>query len=110
MAFKLITKPIKYTDLAMRKIKRKSETIYQKRWKVEVLHKNRKSNTGLAKSPAKKVRTQINHTFISLFATAKLEELSVKKRLTTFGLKTKLYIKAQKEAFKAWKQMQALTA
>ena len=34
----------------------------------------------------------------------------IKKGLTTFGLKTKLYIKAQKEAFKAWQQMQALTA
>jgi hypothetical protein len=28
--------------------------------------------------------------------------LSVKKGLTTFGLKTKLYIKAQKEALRAW--------
>ena len=90
--------------------KESMETIYQKRWKVEVFHKNIKSNTGLAKSPAKKERTQSNHIFMSLLATAKLEGLSVKKGLTTFGLKTKLYIKAQKEAFKAWKQMQALNA
>ncbi len=90
--------------------KESMETIYQKRWKVEVFHKNIKSNTGLAKSPTKKERTQSNHIFMSLLATAKLEGLSVKKGLTTFGLKTKLYIKAQKEAFKAWKQMQALTA
>ncbi|MFT6348029.1 MAG: hypothetical protein ACJAYB_001030 [Psychromonas sp.] len=61
------------------------ETINQKRWKVEVFHKNIKSNTGLAKSQAK-------------------------KGLTTFGLKTELYIKAQKEAFKAWQQIQALNA
>ncbi|MCK5893564.1 MAG: transposase, partial [Endozoicomonadaceae bacterium] len=33
--------------------KQSIETIYQKRWKVEVFHKNIKSNTGLAKSPAK---------------------------------------------------------
>jgi hypothetical protein len=84
------------------------ETIYQKRWKVEVFHKNIKSNTGLAKSSAKK--TQSNHIFMSLLATAKLKGLSVKKGLTTFGLKTKLYLKAQKEAFKAWQQMQASTA
>ena len=47
---------------------------------------------------------------MSLLATAKLEGLSVKKGLTTFGLKMKLYIKAQKEAIKAWQQMQLLTA
>ena len=86
------------------------ETIYQKRWKVEVFHKNIKSNTGLAKSPAKKEKTQSNHIFMSLVATAKLEGLSVKKGLTTFGLKTKLYINAQREAFKLWQLMQTATA
>ena len=86
------------------------EAIYQKRWKVEVFHKNIKSNTGLAKSPAKKEKTQSNHIFMSLLATAKLEGMSIKKGLTTFGLKMKLYIKAQKEAVKAWQQMQMLTA
>jgi hypothetical protein len=90
--------------------KESMEKIYQKRWKVEVFHKNIKSNTGLAKSPAKKVKTQSNHIFMSLLATAKLEGLSVKKGLTTFGLKTKLYIKAQKEALRAWQLMQASTA
>jgi hypothetical protein len=47
---------------------------------------------------------------MSLLASAKLEGLSVKKGLTTFGLKTKLYIKALKDAFKARKKMQALNA
>ncbi|MFT6139099.1 MAG: hypothetical protein ACJAXN_000284 [Psychromonas sp.] len=47
---------------------------------------------------------------MSLLAAAKLEGISIKKGLTTFGLKTKLYIKAQKEAFKTWQQIQALTA
>ena len=36
---------------------------------------------------------------MSLLATAKLEGISIKKGLTTFGLKMKLYIKAQKEVF-----------
>ncbi|UJF17067.1 transposase [Vibrio sp. SS-MA-C1-2] len=49
--------------------KESMEAIYQKRWKVEVFHKNIKSNTGLAKSPAKKERTQSNHIFMSLLAT-----------------------------------------
>lgn len=45
---------------------------------------------------------------MSWLATAKLEGLSLKKGLTIFGLKMMLYIKAQKETFKAWKQMQVL--
>ncbi|MCK5819417.1 MAG: transposase, partial [Psychromonas sp.] len=45
--------------------KQSIETIYQKRWKVEVFHKNIKSNTGLAKSPAKTKKTQSNHIFMS---------------------------------------------
>ena len=36
------------------------ETIYQKRWKGEVFHKSIKSNTSMAKSPARTVRTQSN--------------------------------------------------
>ena len=86
------------------------ETIYQKRWKVEVFHKNIKSNTALAKSPAKTPKTQGNHIFMSLLATVKLECLSLKKGLTTFGLKTKLYIKAQKAAIEALRLVQASTA
>ena len=86
------------------------ETIYQKRWKVEIFHKNIKSNTGLAKSPAKTIKTQSNHIFMSLLATVKLECLSIKKGLTTFGLKMKLYIKAQKAAIEALHLEQASTA
>nr|WP_022940512.1 transposase [Psychromonas hadalis] len=86
------------------------ETIYQKRWKVEVLHKNIKSNTALAKSPVKTIKTQSNPIFMSLLATVKLECLSIKKGLTTFSLKMKLYIKAQKVAIEALHLEQASTA
>jgi len=86
------------------------ETIYQKRWKVEVFHKNIKSNRALAKSPAKTKKTQSNHIFMSLLATVKLECLSLKKGLTTFALKTKLYIKAQKAAIEALHHEIASTA
>ena len=48
----------------------KMETIYQKRWSVEVFHKNIKSNTALAKSPTSTIRTQSNHVFISIYASA----------------------------------------
>ncbi|MCK5818524.1 MAG: hypothetical protein KAH18_04575 [Psychromonas sp.] len=55
------------------------ETIYQKRWSVEVFHANIKLSTTLAKSPAKTKRTQSNHIFMPLLATVKLEYLSLKK-------------------------------
>ena len=56
------------------------ETIYQKRWKVEVFHKSIKSNTGMAKSPARTVRTQSDHIFMSLYATARFRIFKFEKR------------------------------
>ncbi|MDQ7017402.1 MAG: transposase [Gammaproteobacteria bacterium] len=81
------------------------ETIYKKRWKVELLHKNIKSNTALAKSPTKVVRTQSNHIFMSLYASARLETLSIQRKMSTFALKGQLYIKAIRVAFE---ELQAL--
>lgn len=75
------------------------EAIYQKRWKVEVFHKSIKSNTSMAKSPARTVRTQSNHIFMSLYATARLEMLSLQQGINKFALKSKLYINAIREAF-----------
>ena len=83
----------------------KIETIYQKRWKVEVFHKNIKSNTALAKSPTSTVRTQSNHVFMSIYASAKLEILAIKNKLSTFTLRSKIYIASIKSAFS---QLQAL--
>ena len=76
------------------------ETTYQKRWKVEVFHKNIKSNTALAKSPTKVVRTQGNHIFMSIYAAARLELLSAKQKLNSFALRSNLYIKAIQLAYK----------
>lgn len=75
------------------------EIIYQKRWKVEVFHKSIKSNTALAKSPAKIPKTQSNHIFMSLIAGARLECLSIKKKMNTFALKNKLYLTAIRQAY-----------
>jgi hypothetical protein len=86
------------------------ETIYQKRWKVEVFHKNIKSNTALAKSPAKTLRTQGNHIFMSLYAGAKLECLSIKKKMNTFALKNKLYLKAIRQAYEEFQLLKVDTA
>jgi hypothetical protein len=77
----------------------KMETIYQKRWKVEVFHKNIKSNTALAKSPTSTIRTQSNHIFMSIYASAKLEILAIKNKLNTFALRAKIYTSALKSAF-----------
>nr|WP_299496315.1 transposase [uncultured Shewanella sp.] len=40
-------------------------TTYKRRRKVEVFHKSLKSNTNLAKSPTRMIRTQSNHIFMS---------------------------------------------
>ena len=40
-----------------------------------------------------------NQIFMSLYATARLEGLSLKKGLNKFALKAKLYIKATQKAF-----------
>ena len=74
------------------------EAIYQKRWKVEVFHKTLKSNTGLAKSPTKSIRTQTNHIFMSIYAAAQLECLKLKHKMNHFALRSSLYVKALQQA------------
>ena len=67
--------------------------VYQKRWKIEVFHKSIKQNTSLAKSPTKKVRSQANHIFASIFAFCKLEVLKFATAANHFALKYKLVVK-----------------
>jgi len=86
------------------------ETTYKKRWKVEVFHKNIKSNTALAKSPTKVVKTQGNHIFMSLYAAARLECLSIRQKTNTFALKSTLYIKAIRLAFEELQRLKSATA
>ena len=74
------------------------EAIYKKRWKVEVFHKTLKSNTGLAKSPTKCVRTQTNHIFMSIYATFQLECLKLKHKMNHFALRSRIYIRALQHA------------
>jgi len=75
------------------------EAAYKKRWNVEVYHKTMKQNASLAKSPTKRVRTQANHIFMTIYATFKLECLSIKKNLNHFALKSKLLISATRSAY-----------
>ena len=82
-------------------------TIYQKRWNVEVFHKSIKSNTCLAKSPTKTIRTQSNHFFVSIYSFFKLEMLKIKHNLNHFALRTKIYITALKASFKHLQKLYA---
>jgi len=84
----------------------KIETIYQKRWNVEVFHKNIKSNTALAKSPTSTICTQSNHIFMSIYASAKLEILAIKQKMNTFALRAKIYTSALKTAFSQLRVLQ----
>ena len=83
------------------------ETIYQKRWKVEVFHKTLKSHAALAKSPTKRVRTQSNHVFMAIYAAFSLEWLRIKHRMNPFALRSKLYLKAIRHAFDELQKLKA---
>lgn len=83
------------------------EAIYKKRWRVEVYHKTMKQNANLAKSPTKRVRTQANHIFMAIYATFKMECLSMKKNLNHFALKSKLLISATRSAYEQLLAMKA---
>ncbi len=72
--------------------------LYHKRWKIKEHHKSMKQNASLEKSPTKVVRTQSNHIFASVYAYVKLELLRVKTTLNHFALKSKIYIKALRNA------------
>jgi len=64
----------------------------------------------MAKSPARTVRTQSNHIFMSLYATARLEMLSIQQGLNKFTLKSKLYINAIRQAFDELQKLKSSTA
>lgn len=84
--------------------------VYQKRWHIEEFHKSIKSNTGLASSPTKTVRTQNNHFFSSIYAYFKLELLKSNTRLNHFALKAKLYLQALKASLAELHKLQGFTA
>jgi hypothetical protein len=75
------------------------ETLYKKRWSVEVYHKSLKQNASIGSSPAHTVRTQSNHIFAALYSFVKLERVRLSKELNHFAIKTKLYMSALKSLF-----------
>ncbi|MCX2956265.1 MAG: hypothetical protein K7J15_00230 [Candidatus Regiella insecticola] len=82
-------------------------TLYNKRWKVEQFHKSLKSNASLAKSPTRRVITQNNHVFMSIYAVFKLECLKIRHKVNHFALRTKLYIKATQQALSELQNLRA---
>jgi hypothetical protein len=85
-------------------------TIYQRRWKVEEYHKSLKQHVSLCKSPTKRVRTQSNHIFASIYAFFKLESLSIKAKVNQTALRSKIYISANRAAFDQLENMKACFA
>ena len=77
----------------------KVTALYKKRWKVEVFHKSLKSNAAMAKSPTRRVTTQNNHVFMSIYAVFKLECLNIKHKTNHFSLRAKLFLKATQQAY-----------
>jgi len=75
-------------------------TLYKKRWSVEEYHKSLKQNAAIEKSPTRTVKTQSNHIFASIMAYVKLEKLKFASKLNHFALKSKIYLAANKAAFK----------
>lgn len=83
-------------------------TIFKKRWSVEEYHKSLKQNAAIAKSPTRTVKTQSNHLFASILAYVKLEKLKFNQRLNHFAIKSKIYLAANKAAFKELKALKAI--
>ena len=84
--------------------------IYHKRWKVEEYHKSLKQHVSLCKSPTKRVRTQSNHIFASIYGFCKLEYLSIKSKLNPTALRSKLYLSAQRAAINELENMKVCFA
>jgi len=80
-------------------------TIYQRRWKVEEYHKSLKSNASLEKSPTKKVRTQTNHVFSSIYAFFKLERLKLATKMNHFAIRSVIYLKALRASYEELQRM-----
>jgi len=83
--------------------------VYQKRWPIEEYHKSIKSNTNLAKSPTRTVRTQQNHFFASIYAYCKLEFLKKKTKLNHFAFKTRLYVQALRASMVELQKLKLVT-
>jgi DDE superfamily endonuclease len=83
-------------------------SIYKKRWKVEEYHKSLKSNASFAKSPARRVGSQLNHLFSSVVAFVKMEACRMGGGANHFAQKAKLYLAALASAFDKLRQVKKM--
>lgn len=83
-------------------------TLYKKRWSVEEYHKSLKQNAAIAKSPTRTLITQTNHIFASIMAYVKLEKIKFSAQLNHFAMKSKIYLAANKAAFKELLALKAI--
>ena len=83
-------------------------TLYKKRWSVEEYHKSLKQNAAIAKSPTRKLITQTNHIFASIMAYVKPEKMKLPSGLNHFAMKSKIYLAANKAAFKELLALKAI--
>jgi hypothetical protein len=67
---------------------------------VEDYHQSLTSNTALAKSPTRTLRTPQNPVLLTICAVFTLERLTMAHPLNHFGLRAKLYVKAIQQAFR----------
>lgn len=56
------------------------------------------TNTALAKSPTKSIRSQSNHIFMSIYAAFQLERLKLKHKINHFALRNRIYVRALQQA------------
>jgi hypothetical protein len=77
----------------------------KKRWSVEEYHKYLKQNASLEKSPTRTVTMQTGHLPASLSAYVKPERFKFIHRLNHFALKSAIYFRALKNA---WKELETI--
>lgn len=80
-------------------------TIYKKRWKVEEYHKSIKQNASMKKSPARTVRSQLNHIFSAIYSFFKLEKLKLSTNMNHFAMRYKILLKANITAINEWQKL-----
>jgi hypothetical protein len=89
------------------KVKKSARKIESQDISIPVAFEWVKSNASLAKSPTRRVMTQNNHVFMSIYALFKLESLKIKHKANHFALRAKLFIKATQQALAQLKNLRA---
>jgi hypothetical protein len=74
------------------------KTLYKRRWSVEVYHESIKQNTSIGSSPARKMRTQSNHIFASIYGYVKLEVARLNHGYNHFAVKAMIYLASLKRS------------